>query len=103
VFTGKGVVAAKQAGARNPVADKRNQAVIKNPSLAKGAVLPKPSASKAAPNAGPNGNVKQQTKSTPEPQANSNTKSPAKPAEPPRPAEHNPETNEHKNDPGERE
>jgi hypothetical protein len=36
-----GIVAAKQAGARNPAAEQRNAAVKKNPSLAKGAVLPK--------------------------------------------------------------
>jgi hypothetical protein len=37
-----GIVAAKQAGARNPAAEQHNAAVKKNPALAKGAVLPKP-------------------------------------------------------------
>jgi len=36
-----GIVAAKQAGARNPAAEHHNDAVKKNPTLAKGAVLPK--------------------------------------------------------------
>ena len=36
-----GIVAAKQAGARNPVAEQHNAAVKKNPALSKGAVLPK--------------------------------------------------------------
>jgi len=40
-FSGKGVVAARQAGVQNPKAQEHNQSVIKNPALAKGAALPK--------------------------------------------------------------
>ncbi len=57
VFAGKGVVAAKQAGPKNVEAEKHNQAVIKNPALAKGAAIPK-----AANNAGAHKPVNQQEK-----------------------------------------
>ena len=39
-FSGRGVVAAREAGRVNPAAEKYNRSVISNPSLARGAALP---------------------------------------------------------------